>query len=330
MNLLEVSNMTVAFHTGTKAVEVVRDVSFTMKPGEILGMIGESGSGKSICARALTGLLPKDAKMTAGRVLFEGKKAEPECLRGSRIAMILQDPMTCLNPVLKIGTQLTETILQHQDCTRREARERAEELLDQVGIRNPGARMHQYPHECSGGMRQRIVIAIALACRPGLIIADEPTTALDVTVQAQILELLKEIAKSAGMAVLLISHDLGVVASLCERVQILYGGKIIETGTMEEIFYETRHPYTQGLLGSIEHVTDGKARQLRPIPGMPPDPAQMPQGCPFVPRCEEAMRICGRYMPPETAFSDTQYCACWKYGRTQAEAVILGGKSDGA
>lgn len=323
MDLLEVRNMTIEFQTDKRTTEVLRDVSFSVEQGEILGMIGESGSGKSICMRALMGLLPKDAKITNGSIFFEGKEIKPEKLRGGQIAMVLQNPMTCLNPALKIGTQLTETIREHQNCTKQEAIEQAEELLDQVGIRNPKERMRQYPHECSGGMRQRIVIAIALACRPKLIIADEPTTALDVTVQAQILELLKRIAKESGTAILLISHDLGVVASLCRRVIILYGGKIVEAGSAEEIFYETKHPYTKGLLGSVKYVTDGKEKVLRPIPGSPPDPVKMPEGCPFVTRCEEAMQICKWYLPVKSIFSETGYCFCWKYGRTQAKEMLL-------
>lgn len=329
MDLLKVKNMTIEFHTEQGPIEVLREVSFSIGRGEILGMIGESGSGKSICARALMGLLPKDAQMTNGKILFAGNETAPKQLRGKQIAMILQDPMTCLNPAMRIGAQLTETILEHHRCTKQESKEQAEELLEQVGIRNPKACMKRYPHECSGGMRQRIVIAIALACQPQLIIADEPTTALDVTVQAQILDLLNRIAKESGTAILLISHDLGVVASLCERVQILYGGKIVETGTVEEIFYETRHPYTNGLLGSVEYATDGKKKTLRPIPGMPPDPAEMPEGCPFVTRCREAMQICKNHVPVKHEFSETQYCACWKYGRLEAERMFLGGKHHG-
>lgn len=248
-------------------------------------------------------------------------------IRGNEISMIFQDPMTYMNPVLTVGTQVTEGIMAHERCSRHDAWQRGVELLKMVGIPSPDRRMKQYPYEFSGGMRQRIIIAIALACNPKLLIADEPTTALDVTVQAQILELIRHRAREDGTSVIMITHDLGVVASLCDRIAILYGGKIVETGTTDEIFYETRHPYTQGLLNSIArrqaHAEGTYVREpFQSIPGTPPDLLRINEGCPFVSRCPDAMKICKDYLPATSAFSPSHSACCWKYCKEQACAIV--------
>jgi oligopeptide transport system ATP-binding protein len=311
----------------------VRDVSFSVAPGEILGIVGESGSGKSVSMCAVMGLLPENSRIT-GDVGFDGqdigrgafasdaKYERAMCrIRGNTLAMIFQDPMTYLNPVLTIEKQLAEPILNHTNLSHRAARERALSLMRQVGIPSPEKRIRQYPHEFSGGMRQRIIIAIALANGPKLIIADEPTTALDVTIQAQILELLRDATREIGSSTIMITHDLGVVASLCDRINIMYGGKIVESGTDREIFYAPNHPYTAGLLGCINNP-EAEQRELHPIPGSPPDLLKPPAGCPFVDRCAGAMRICKLKMPDFTHLSDTHQSACWRNEvARRAEAV---------
>ena len=322
-NLLEVRNLTVDFQTDQGTVYAVRDVSFDLAPGEILGIVGESGSGKSVSMYAIMGLLAENGKVTSGDVYFDGQDISPSRfssekeyakamrqLRGNTLAMIFHDPMTFLNPVLTIEKQLIEPIRNHTNLSRGQARERALDLMRQVGIPSPEKRITQYPHEFSGGMRQRIIIAIALANDPKLIIADEPTTALDVTIQAQILELLRDLTRKAGSATIMITHDLGVVASMCDRINIMYGGKVVETGTDKEIFYEPNHPYTQGLLGCINNPEEDD-KDLNPIPGSPPDLLKPPVGCPFVDRCEKAMKICKLKMPEITVFSETHRSACW-------------------
>ncbi len=322
--ILDVKNLTVDFETDQGTVYAVRDVSFHVKEGEILGIVGESGSGKSVTMYSVMGLLAANGKISKGEIIFDGKKIaekdfanrkayekEMHQIRGNSMAMIFQDPMTFLNPVLTVGKQLRETILNHnQGISKKEANERAIELMRQVGIPAPERRINQYPFEFSGGMRQRIVIAIALANKPKLIIADEPTTALDVTIQAQVLDLIQEMSKKTGAAVIMITHDLGVVASLCDRINIMYGGKIVETGTDREIFYEPNHPYTEGLLNCINNPEDDD-KELTPIPGSPPDLLKPPAGCPFVDRCSKAMRICKTRMPFETEFSENHRSACW-------------------
>lgn len=338
MKLLEINHLTTEFMTAQGIVKAVRDVSYSLEKGEILGIVGESGSGKSVGMLSLMGLLADNGKIVKGDILFDGEDLSPigekyngdkkayekrmEEIRGNDIAMIFQDPMTFLNPLLRVGTQITEGILLHEKCSKEEAKNRAIELMGKVGIPSPEKRFKQYPFEFSGGMRQRIIIATALACNPKLIIADEPTTALDVTVQAQILELLKQIAQESNTAVIMITHDLGVVATLCDRINIMYGGQIVETGTTDEIFYEAQHPYTKGLLRSIATHTCGERQSLIPIPGTPPDLLKLNSGCAFMPRCGQAMKICKDYMPCRHEFSETHNCSCWNYCRDKAEEIV--------
>lgn len=324
MALLDVKNLTTVFRTDQGKVQAVRDVSFSLNEGEVLGIVGESGSGKSQTMYTIMGLLADNGVIESGEIMFDGEDISPSHfankkeydekmrqIRGNKMAMIFQDPMTFLNPVLKIETQLVEPLLNHTDMTREQARERALELMRLVGIPSPEKRIKQYPFEFSGGMRQRIVIAIALTCNPKLIIADEPTTALDVTIQAQVLELIDTLRKETGAAVIMITHDLGVVAKLCDRVMIMYGGKLVEQGTDKDIFYGPKHPYTKGLLNCIANPEDDSDKPLEPIAGSPPDLLNPPKGCPFVDRCTEAMRVCKLYMPDETSFSEVHKCKCW-------------------
>ena len=335
--ILEVQNLKVAFDTAQGTVHAVRDVSFHVNAGEILGIVGESGSGKSASMYALMGLLPSNGHITSGDIFFDGEhiarndfineKAYEQTMRGIRgntMTMIFQDPMTFLNPVLTIGKQLREVIQNHHPyMNKAEANERAIELMGQVGIPDPESRLKQYPYEFSGGMRQRIVIAIALANKPKLIIADEPTTALDVTVQAQVLELIRDMSKQTGAAVIMITHDLGVVASLCDRINIMYGGKIVETGSDHEIFYTPNHPYTEGLLNCVNQSSDDV--EFVPIPGSPPDSLRPPVGCPFVDRCNRAMRICKTRMPQATVFSGTHSSSCWLNEKERREEAKRNG-----
>ena len=324
MSLLKVENLTTSFSTPQGKVQAVRDVSFELEEGEVLGIVGESGSGKSQMMYTIMGLLADNGFIESGKITFDGEdisllsykdKKEYDAMmlniRGNKISMIFQDPMTFLNPVLKIETQLVEPLLNHTDMTREQAKERALELMRMVGIPSPEKRIKQYPFEFSGGMRQRIIIAIALTCNPKLIIADEPTTALDVTIQAQVLELIDKLRKETNAAVIMITHDLGVVAKLCDRVAIMYGGKIVESGTDKEIFYDPKHPYTKGLLNCIANPDDDEDKELQPIAGSPPDLLNPPKGCPFVDRCTEALRICKEQQPDVSKFSDTHQCACW-------------------
>ncbi len=324
MALLEVKNLSTEFKTDQGTVQAVRNVSFSLEQGEVLGIVGESGSGKSQTMYSIIGLLADNGVVASGEVTFDGQnisrsafkdKKEYEAamakIRGNSMAMIFQDPMTFLNPVLKIETQLVEPILNHTNMSKAEARERALELMKLVGIPSPEKRITQYPFEFSGGMRQRIVIAIALANNPKLIIADEPTTALDVTIQAQVLELMDTLREERDSAVIMITHDLGVVAKLCDKIAIMYGGKIVETGTDREIFYEPKHPYTLGLISCIANPEDDDEKELTPIPGSPPDLLNPPKGCPFVDRCSKAMKVCKEYMPEVTTYSATHQCACW-------------------
>jgi oligopeptide/dipeptide ABC transporter ATP-binding protein len=295
--VLSVQNLTVDFPSGDGAVHAVRGVSYELYPGEVLGIVGESGSGKSVTSMAVMGLLPKTAKVS-GSVRFRGEellgKSDKQLtrVRGKNIAMIFQDPMTSLNPVYKIGYQLAEAVRAHNDVTREQARKRAIELLDLVNIPQPDKRADQYPHEFSGGMRQRVVIAIAMANDPDVIIADEPTTALDVTVQAQVLESLRAAQRETGAAMVLITHDLGVVAGQADRVLVMYAGKPVEIGTVEDIYYNPRMPYTLGLLGSLPRLDQREQTRLTPIQGAPPSLVNLPPGCPFTPRCPIAVDIC--------------------------------------
>jgi peptide/nickel transport system ATP-binding protein len=295
--VLSVRDLTVDFPTGDGVVHAVRGVSYELRPGEVLGIVGESGSGKSVTSMAVMGLLPKTARI-AGSVRFRDEELlgltdkEMTRVRGSKIAMIFQDPMTSLNPVYKIGYQLAEAVLAHNDMSREAARKRAIELLDLVDIPQPDRRVEQYPHEFSGGMRQRVVIAIAMANDPDVIIADEPTTALDVTVQAQVLESLRAAQRETGAAMVLITHDLGVVAGQADRVLVMYAGKPVEIGTVEDIYYNPRMPYTLGLLGSLPRLDKREQERLTPIQGGPPSLVNLPPGCPFTPRCPLAQEIC--------------------------------------
>jgi oligopeptide transport system ATP-binding protein len=317
-SLLEVRDLRVSFSTYAGEVRAVRGVSFDLRRGETLAIVGESGSGKSVTAKSIMRLNPEaNTVVRGGEILFEGQdllklsEKRMQDVRGPKIAMVFQDPMTSLDPTMRVGRQITESLKEHLGLSTQRARERAVELLTLVGIPHPRDRVKQYPHQFSGGMRQRVVIAIALACDPQILIADEPTTALDVTIQAQILELLRELQEQLGMSVILITHDLGVVAHTAHRVAVMYGGKIIETGTLREIFYNPQMPYTWGLLSSIPLPTADRSQELIPIPGSPPDMLDPPQGCPFTPRCPYAMRICTEEMPEHTTFSREHKAACW-------------------
>ncbi len=315
--LLEIKDERLSFFTPAGEVKALNGVSFSMEEGEVLGIVGESGSGKSVTAYSIMGLTAYPGKLVGGTVRFNGheieKMTEKEFrkIRGNEVSIIFQDPMTSLNPVYTIGNQIVEVILLHTNKTKKEAYERAKELLELVGINEPAKRLKQYPHELSGGMRQRVMIAIALACEPKLLIADEPTTALDVTIQAQILELMQELRKKLGMSIIMITHDLGVVASMCEKIAVMYAGHIVEYGTADEIFYNPSHEYTKGLIKSIPKLNTEKIERLVPIEGQPVDLLNPPAGCPFAPRCSECMKICLNKMPPKTELSDTHYSYCW-------------------
>ena len=315
MALLEVNDLHTSFFTDAGEVKAVDGVSFRLDHGKVLGIVGESGSGKSVTAYSVMQILAPTGKIVSGSVKFDGQElggAGEKLLRsarGNRISIIFQDPMTSLNPTYTIGRQLMEAILLHTDRNRHQARERAVEMLKLVNVNEPEKRMKQYPFELSGGMRQRVMIAMALACEPDILIADEPTTALDVTIQAQILDLLQSLQKKLGTAVIMITHDLGVIAGMCSRVLVMYGGVVVEEGTVREIFYEPKHPYTWGLLRSIPQKS-GEKRKLIPIPGSPPDLIAPPPGCPFVARCPYAMNICNSALPEMTRLSQTHCARC--------------------
>lgn len=314
--LLSVENLTVKFHTYAGTVQAVRDVSFTLSAGEILGIVGESGCGKSVTASSLLGLIPTPpGEIAAGRILFAGEDIagmdeKALCkLRGNAISMIFQDPMTSLNPVLTVGSQLTECFTTHQKLSGAEAAERAVSMLRLVGIPAPEVRLGQYPHQLSGGMRQRVMIAMALAMNPRILIADEPTTALDVTIQAQIIDLMKKLNSELGTAIILISHDLGVVAGLCERVLVMYAGQIVEAAPVGALYARPRHPYTLGLLDSVPRLDAARSR-LTSIDGQPPDLLAPPAGCAFAPRCRFAMKVC-EDAPPLLAAGQDHLSRCW-------------------
>jgi len=316
--VLSVKDLAVSFKTYAGEVQAVRGVSFDLRPGETLAIVGESGSGKSVTAKSLMRLLPpSNSRIARGEAIFEGRdllklsEREMQKVRGPKIAMVFQDPMTSLDPTMKVGRQITESLKKHLGMRGRQAHERAVELLRLVGIPNAEERYGQYPHQFSGGMRQRVVIAIALACDPQVLIADEPTTALDVTIQAQILDLLKELQERIGTSVILITHDLGVVASVADRVAVMYAGKVVETGTVRDVFHNPQMPYTWGLISSIPLPTADRSQELIPIPGSPPDMLDPPKGCPFTPRCPYAMKVCGQEMPAYTEFEGEHKAACW-------------------
>jgi oligopeptide transport system ATP-binding protein len=316
--ILQVNDLKISFKTYAGEVQAVRGASFELRRGETLAIVGESGSGKSVAARSIMGLNPPaNTLVRGGEILFEGQDLlklsdrQMQRIRGPKISMVFQDPMTSLDPTMRIGRQIEESLKKHLNMSGQRATERAFELLKLVGIPNPERRVRQYPHQFSGGMRQRVVIAIALACDPQVLIADEPTTALDVTIQAQILELMRDLQERIGTSVILITHDLGVVASVAHRVAVMYSGKVVETGTVREIFYDPQMPYTWGLLASIPLLTADSSQELIPIPGSPPDALDPPKGCPFAARCPHTMRICTDEMPEYTVFSDEHRAACW-------------------
>ena len=323
--LLEIKDEKLSFFTPAGEVKALNGVSFSMNEGEVLGIVGESGSGKSVTAYSIMGLTAYPGKLIGGTIYFNGhqieKMSEKEMrkIRGNEVSIIFQDPMTSLNPVYTIGNQITEVIRLHTGKSKKEAYDRAKELLELVGINEPTKRLKQYPHELSGGMRQRVMIAIALACEPKLLIADEPTTALDVTIQAQILELMQELRQKLGMSIIMITHDLGVVASMCERIAVMYAGHIVEYGTADEIFYEPKHEYAKGLINSIPKLSAQEIERLVPIEGQPVDLLNPPAGCPFAPRCANCMKICLREMPPKTELSDTHYSHCWLLQKEEFE-----------
>ncbi|MGL5981750.1 MAG: ABC transporter ATP-binding protein [Cetobacterium sp.] len=315
--LLEVKNLKTSFSTHHGEVQAVRGVSFDLFKGEVLGVVGESGSGKSITMMSIMKLLEENGKIKEGEILFNGERIdgltekEMNKIRGDKISMIFQDPMTSLNLLIPIGKQIIETLIVHKGMSKKDAFEKGVELLDAVGIPMGRTRMGQYPHEFSGGMRQRVMIAMALATNPELLIADEPTTALDVTIQAQILELMKKIKKTSDTSIILITHDLGVVAEMCDRVNVMYGGVIVEQGVTRDIFYNTKHPYTLGLLKSVPNPERIGKEKLKPIMGTPPDLLSPPAGCPFYQRCDFAMKVCKDSMPPFFEIDGNHKSACW-------------------
>ena len=325
--LLEVKDLHVSFFTPAGEVKAVGGISYDLNYGEVMGIVGESGSGKSVEAYAIMGLLQSPGKVIGGSITFQGEdvlaknKVEMTEFRGKKVAMIFQNPMTCLNPVYTIGNQLMEALRAHDNnVTRKEARQRAMEMLELVGINNVEKRMKQYPHEFSGGMRQRVMIAMGLICHPELLIADEPTTALDVTIQAQILELMKELQAKTHMGIIFITHNLGVVAEICDKVSVMYAGKIVEQGPVNDIFYKPAHPYTEGLLRSMPRVDAEEYERLIPIEGTPVDMLNPPDGCPFATRCEHCMHICLKKMPPYVELDEGHRSACWLRVKEQTTA----------
>ena len=322
--LLQVKNLHTSFFTDAGEVKAVNGISYNLDRGKVLGIVGESGSGKSVSAYSVMRILTDTGRVTEGEVLFNGEdilKYTPQQMqsfRGSKISMIFQDPMTCLNPVFTVGYQLREAIRIHTDRTKEQVNARALEMLQLVGVNEPEKRLKQYPHELSGGMRQRVMIAMALACEPDILIADEPTTALDVTIQAQILDLMRSLQEELGMAIIMITHDLGVVAQMCDEVIVMYAGSICEQGTAEEIFYNPRHEYTKGLMRSIP-TADTAGTKLQPITGTPIDLLNMPSGCPFAPRCDNAMKICLKERCPRMQINEFHQSACWMNVKDEME-----------
>ena len=329
--ILDIKEERLSFFTPAGEVKALNGVSFAMNQGDVLGIVGESGSGKSVTAYSVMGLTAYPGKLVGGTVWFNGHEIEKmkekdfRKIRGNEVSIIFQDPMTSLNPVYTIGNQIVEVILLHTKKSKQEAWTRAKELLELVGINEPERRLKQYPHELSGGMRQRVMIAIALACEPKLLIADEPTTALDVTIQAQILELMNDLRHKLGMSIIMITHDLGVVAQMCEKIAVMYAGHIVEYGTTDEIFYNPQHEYTKGLINSIPKLNAEEKERLVPIEGQPVDLLNPPAGCPFAPRCKSCMKVCLNKMPPKTELSDTHYTYCWL---RQKEEFEKGGKAE--
>ena len=333
MPLLEVNDLHTSFFTDAGEVKAVNGVSFNLDRGKVLGIVGESGSGKSVTAYSIMQILASTGKIVSGSIKVDGQELVNagekvmKTVRGNKISIIFQDPMTSLNPTYTIGHQLMEAITLHTDRDKKQAYDRAVEMLRLVNINEPEKRMNQYPFEFSGGMRQRIMIAMALACEPDILIADEPTTALDVTIQAQILELMKSLQQELGMAIIMITHDLGVVAQMCDEVIVMYAGSICEQGTADEIFYNPCHEYTKGLMRSIP-TADTAGTKLQPIAGTPIDLLNMPKGCPFAPRCENAMKICLRERCERMVINEDHAAACWMNVKAQMENKQEGGEAE--
>ena len=326
--VLSVNGLSVSFRTYAGEINALRGVSFDLAKGETLAIVGESGSGKSVTAKAIMKLLPKqNSKINSGEILYKGRNLvslglkEMRKLRGSEISMVFQDPMTSLNPTMTIEKQISEGLCEQHGISKKEARGRALEMLKLVGIPNAEDRLKDYPHQFSGGMRQRVVIAMALASKPNIIIADEPTTALDVTIQAQILELMKDLQQRMATSIILITHDLGVVANMADRVAVMYAGEMIEVGTVDEIFYQPKHPYTWGLLSSMPKLHVDRSEKLQPIAGSPPDVSQLKAGCAFAARCPYAMKICHTHNPEMAPLSETHAASCWLL-HSQAPKVV--------
>lgn len=323
-NLLEIKDLNVSFHTYAGEVHAVRGVNLQLEEGGVLAVVGESGCGKSVTAQSILKLHDKAiTEYKSGEILYKGKnlldykEKELQAIRGNEISMIFQDPMTSLNPTMTVGKQIVEVLKKHEKqengktISNEQAKERTIELLKMVRLPNPEQRFYSYPHECSGGQRQRIMIAMAMACSPKILIADEPTTALDVTVQAQVLELMKEMREKKGTSIVIITHDMGVVANIAKNVAVMYGGIVVESGTVEDIFYRMEHPYTQGLLSSVPQKNTDKDKELESIEGTPPDLIRPPVGCPFADRCSRAMQICKDHLPDMTQLSESHQCRCW-------------------
>lgn len=314
---LKVEDLVVEYRTGGKVVQAVNNVSFELERGKTLGLVGETGAGKTTIAKTILRVLPDaQAKVKSGKVILDGvdllslSEAAMRKVRGGQVTMVFQDPMTALNPIMKVGEQIAEVIRKHQTREDKTAREMAEDMLAMVGI--PRERYGEYPHQFSGGMKQRVVIAMALACNPKLLIADEPTTALDVTIQAQVLETMKELREKFGSAMIMITHDLGIIAEVCDEVSVVYAGQIVEHGTLEDVFERTLHPYTEGLFGSLPNIEERRHR-LQPIPGLMPDPTDLPKGCCFAPRCKYCTEACTKARPEMKWVSDTHYVRCSRY-----------------
>ena len=330
MALLEVKDLRTYFYTQEGTVKAVDGTTYSVEEGETLGLVGESGCGKSVSALSILRLIPQPpGKIVSGEINFQGRdllkldESDMRSIRGNDIAMVFQEPMTSLNPVLTIGRQMTEALELHMDLTGKAARDRAAELLEMVGIPAAANRLDDYPHQFSGGMRQRVMIAMAMSCNPKLLLADEPTTALDVTIQAQILEVMERLSQEFGTAVIIITHNLGVVARYADRVNVMYAGRVIETASAEELYENPKHPYTVGLLASVPRLDETRKEKLVPIEGLPPDLAHLPQGCSFYERCKFRVDKCKEEYPPWELVADEHYAACWESDRVKREDTVV-------